>query len=84
MSLLFFFLMIIKAAGRGPLIPIRNPHNIFPAHANPPVQFPALVSDLNSMSGARLASLLQFYNQPVGNGTVATKRQRVADFLRQL
>ena len=84
MSLLFFFLIIIKASGRGPLIPIRNAHNIFPANANPPVQFPALVSDLNSMNGARLTSLLQFYNQPVGNGNVAAKRQKVTDFLRQL
>ena len=46
---LLFFLIIIKAAGRGPLIPIRNALNIYPANANPPVEFPASVLDLNSI-----------------------------------
>ena len=81
---LLFFLIIIKAAGRGPLIPIRNAHNIYPANGNPPVEFPASVLDLNSMTIARLTAILQFYNQPVGHGNLADKRQRVVDFIRRL
>ena len=62
---LFFFIVVnYQAVGQGPLFPIRNAFHVLPADAVPPVEFPALVADLNSMSTARNNSLLHFYNLP--------------------
>jgi hypothetical protein len=83
LPLLFLIVDNYQAVGQGPLFPIRNAFHVLPADAVPPVEFPALVADLNSMRTARINALLHFYNLPV-NGTLATKRQRMADFLRRL